>query len=172
LSLLLLPVILAGLYGCPYRSPYKLENEPTVLADDVLVGKWATMITNAAGMEKPVRMTVSKYSDYEYDLCLTGNMRELKFQNVVREDTIKGRAFISEAASRQFLNVKVMGRYYIAEFYLKNNKLTILPLCDHFTGKMVKSNRELKQALELHFKTRLYPLYDEDFSLKEMSRVN
>jgi len=116
-------------------------------------------------------MIVSKKNDYEYDISFIGRINGLRNFNVIKNDTLRATAFFSEAASRRFLNIDIKGQNYIAEFIYKNDKITILPLCEHFTSKIIKTNSELKQALESHFKTRLYPLYDDDFSIREMSRV-
>jgi hypothetical protein len=169
--LLALPFLLL-LYGCPYSSSYKIDTDPTVLADDGFVGKWATVALTDGGTTLPVKMIVAKRNDYEYDLCFTGQLNALQKFNVIKEDSIKATGFISEAANRRFLNLSLKGQYYIAEFIYKNDKITILPLCEHFTMKLVRSNAELRQALELHYKMRRYPLYDDEFCLKEMSRVN
>lgn len=164
--------LLVVLSGCPYSSNYKLDDEPTVPVDEALVGKWATMKLNGAGSEQPLRMTVEKGSDYEYKIDFVGNINDLRYFNVVEGDTLKATAFLSEVASRRFLNFRVKGQYYIAELLVKENRLTLLPLCEHFTVKMIRNNAELRLALELHYKTRLYPLYDDEFSLREMFRVN
>ena len=160
------------LSGCPYSSNYKLDNEPTVPIDEALVGRWATMKLNGAGSEQPLRMMVEKATDYEYQVNFVGNINDLRYFNVVEGDTLKATAFLSEVASRRFLNFRVKGQYYIAELLVNENRLTLLPLCEHFTVKMIRNNAELRLALELHYKTRLYPLYDDEFSLREMFRVN
>ena len=130
------------------------------------------MVVNGAGRELPLKMIVGKKNDYEYNISFTGNINDLRYFNVVKEDTLKCTGFISEAASRRFLNIEAGSQFYIAEFIYKDDKITLLPLCEHFTVKIVKSDAELKEALELHFRTRLYPLYDDEFSLRGMSKVN
>ncbi|MEO7522840.1 MAG: hypothetical protein ABIT58_02035 [Ferruginibacter sp.] len=170
--LLILPLLIS-LYGCPFRSAYKLDNEPNVSVDESLVGKWSSTASKFDGTQFPVKMIVTKKNDYEYDLSFIGPLKNaLHSYNPVKEDTINATAFISEAASRRFLNIRAMSQFYIAEFIYKNDKLTLLPLCEHFTSRLVKSDTELKQMLELHYKTRLYPLYDDEFSLKQMTRVD
>lgn len=160
------------LCGCPYSSVYKLDKEPAVPIDESFVGKWATMVTTGSGDEQPLKMIVEKRSDYEYDLSFIGNINDLRYFNVLTADTLKATAFLSEAASRRFLNVQVKGQTFIAELIKKDDKINLLPLCEHFTVKMIRNNEELRTALEWHFKTRLYPLYDAEFCLKQMSRVN
>ena len=160
------------LCGCPYSSVYKLDGEPAVPIDETLIGKWATMVTTGSGDEQPLKMIVAKRSDFEYDMSFIGQINDLRYFNVLTGDTLKATAFLSEAASRRFLNVQVKGETFIAEMVQKDGKLNLLPLCEHFTVKMIRNNEELRTALEWHFKTRLYPLYDPEFCLKQMSRVN
>lgn len=161
-----------ALCGCPYSSTYRLDNEPSNFSDDTYIGKWATMVNSESGKHEPVKMTLTKKSETEYDINFTGNVKDLRYYNVVREDTIRGTAFMSTVASRQFLNIQIKDQTYISEFVYKDDKISLLPLCEHFTLKIVKSNNELREALELHYKTRLFPLYDEAFCLKDMVRVN
>ena len=161
------------MYGCPYRSAYKLDDEPKVLIDESFIGKWTSTASKFDGTAFPVKMIVGKKTDYEYDLSFIGPLR-VALSNVAdisKQDTIKATAFISEAASRRFLNIYAMSQFYIVEFMYKNDKLTLLPLNEHFTSRLVKSDAQLKQSLELHYKTRLYPLYDDEFCFKQMTRV-
>jgi hypothetical protein len=37
---------------------------------------------------------------------------------------------------------------------------------------MIMNNTDLRNSVELHYRTRVHPLYDNDFCLKEMIRVN
>ncbi|MFT3909458.1 MAG: hypothetical protein QM737_08545 [Ferruginibacter sp.] len=170
--LLILPLVFS-MYGCPYRSAYKLDDEPKVLVDESLVGKWTTTASRFDGASFPVKMVVDKKTDYEYDLSFIGPLKVALSEVVYKpeQDTIKATAFISEASSRRFLNIYAMSQYYIVEFMYKNDKLTLLPLNEHFTSRLVKSDVQLKQSLELHYKTRLYPLYDDEFCFKQMNRV-
>lgn len=169
--LLILPIIFS-MYGCPYRSAYKLDDEPTLFVDESFVGKWNTSATRSDGKQFQIKMIVAKKNDYEYDLSFIGPLRNaLQSYKIVKEDTINTTAFMSEAASRRFLNIYSMSQFYIVEFIYKNDKITLLPLNEHFTSRLVKSDAQLKQSLELHYKTRLYPLYDDEFCLKEMTRV-
>lgn len=172
LSYVLLAPFVLGLCACPYSSSYKLDAEPGVMIDESFIGKWATFVANSSGNELPMKMIVDKKNDFEYNISFTGNIKDLKRYNVVKEDTVKASAFISEAASRRFLNVEIRGLYYIVEFIYKDDKVTLLPLSDHFTSRLVRNNNELKISLEQHYKTRLYPLYDDDFCLRQMMRVN
>ena len=166
-AVLILPLVFL-MYGCPYSSSYKIDREPTVLADDTFVGKWATVISTATD-NQPLKMLVSKKNDYEYYINFTGHINGI--HDYISGDTLKTTAFFSEAASRRFLNIDIKGQTYIAEFIYKNDMISILPLCEHFTSKVIKTDDELKKALEYHFRTRLYPLYDDDFSIRNLRRV-
>lgn len=126
---------------------------------------------NGAGTSQPIKMIIEKDDDYHYDVMFTGNIKDLRYFNAADNDTIRGTAFISDVASRKFLNIKVRGEFYLAEFFFKDDKLNLLPLCEHFTVKIIRSDAELRLALEMHYHTRLYPLYDDEFSLKSLSRV-
>ncbi len=158
------------LYGCPYNSSYKIDPEPLIPADETLVGKWSTIISTETD-NQPLRMLVSKKNDYEYNLDFVGRINGLRNFSVLDKDTLRASAYFSDAASRRFLNIDIKGQTYIAEFIYKNDKITLLPLCEHFTSKIIKNDTELKTALEYHYKTRLYPLYDDEFSIRELQRV-
>ena len=158
-------------YGCPYNSSYKIGGDPAVPIDENLLGKWSTVISTSTD-NQAVRMIVGKQSDFEYDLSFVGRINGLRNWSAFRNDTLKASAFFCDAANRRFLNINIGGQYYIAEFIYRDDKITLLPLCEHFTSKIIKSDWELKVAIESHYKTRLYPLYDDEFSLKELTRVN
>ncbi len=160
------------LYACPFSSPYKLDKEPAIPVDEVLIGKWATMISDKKGNPLPVKMIISKKSDTEYNIDFTGNFSDLKRFNIVRDDSIKGAAFISNVADRQFLNIDIKGQNYIAAVDYYNDTLSLLPILDGFSAKYIKSDSELRSAVEVHIKTRVYPRFDEQFCLREMVRVN
>jgi hypothetical protein len=108
----------------------------------------------------------------EYDIAITGYIDELKVCNIVTEDTIKCTGFLSTVADRLFLNIILYKRIYLAEVTRKDDKLSIFPMSDHFTNKLIKSNESLRVALNFHLKTRLEPVYDEVFMLNNLQRVN
>lgn len=169
-----LPVylLLITLCGCPYSSSYKLDNEPAFPVDSSILGSWATIINNNAGKALPLKLTITARTDNEYNLWFTGNIRDLKKFGFVKDDTLKCTGFISEVASRQFINIQAKGQYYIAEFIFQDDKVSILPLCEHFTNRIIKSGSQLRLGVVQHFQTRLYPLYDDEFCLKNLTRVN
>ena len=136
------------------------------------MGNWATFITKPNGKEVPIKMILSKKNDTEYNIAFTGQLDELKPFKLVNKDSVNGTAFMSTVAGKQFLNITIKGTNYIAELKLKDDKLSLMPLAEHFTSKMVQNNAELRNCLEFHYKTRVRPIYDDDFCLIEMVRVN
>jgi hypothetical protein len=161
------------LYACPYSSSHMLDENPGIYVEDDLIGNWATFIVKPkTGKEEPVKVILSKKTETEYNISFTGSINELKPFKVINRDTVNGSAFMSTVAGKQFLNISIKGSNYIAEIIYKNGLLSIMPLSEHFTAKMVMSNYDLRNCVELHYKTRTRPLYDDEFCLKEMIRVN
>jgi hypothetical protein len=161
------------LCSCPYSSPHFLDDTPSIYVETDLLGTWATLVKKSvSGKEEPVSLILSKKSDTEYYIAFTGSLNELKPFNLVDKDSISGTAFMSTVATKQFLNITIKENNYIAEIILKDEKLSLLPLAEHFTSKMIMNNADLRNFVTLHYRTRVHPLYDDDFCLKEMIRVN
>ncbi len=161
------------LMACPYSSSHILDAEPTIYVEDALLGSWATFITKpATGKQEPVKLIVAKKTETEYSIAFTGKINELKPFRIIEKDTISGSAFMSTVAGKQFFNIRIKESNYIAEIIFKNGMLSLLPLSEHFTAKMVMTNADLRNSVELHYRTRVRPLYDDDFCLKEMIKVN
>lgn len=160
------------LCSCPYSSPYKLDESPSIYVEDDLLGSWATFVKKPSGKEEPVKLILTKKNDTEYNIAFTGYLNELKPFKVLVKDSVNGTAFMSTVAGRQFLNITIKGTNYIAELKLKDGMLSLLPLIEHFTSKMIFNNSELRNSVEFHYKTRVHAMYDDDFCLKEMVKVN
>jgi hypothetical protein len=161
------------LCSCPYSSPYQLDDTANIYVEDDLLGSWATFVKKpATGKEEPVKLILSKKTDTEYNIAFTGKLDELRPFKLLNKDTVSGTAFMSTVAGRQFLNISIKGINYIAELKLKDDMLSVLPLVEHFTGKMIQNNTELRNSVEFHYKTRVHAMYDDDFCLKEMVKVN
>ncbi len=161
------------LYACPYSSTHMLDENPGIYVEDDLLGSWATFVKKpVSGRTEPVKMILSKKSDTEYNIAFTGNIDELKPFRVIDRDSVNGTAFMSTVGGKQFFNITIKDKIYIAEIIFKNNMLSVLPLSDHFTAKMIMNNTDLRNSIEFHYKTRVIPLYDEDFCLREMVKVN
>ena len=161
------------LCSCPYSSPYQLDESPGIDVENELMGNWAAIVKKpGSGKEEPIKLILSKKSDTEYNIAFTGNLDELKPFKLVYKDSVTGTAFMSTVGGNQFLNITIKGTTYIVELKLKNGKLSLLPLAEHFTSKMVQNNSELRNCVEFHYKTRVHPIYDDDFCLKEMVKVN
>lgn len=160
------------LYSCPYSSPYQLDTTPSIYVEDALMGNWATIFKKPSGKEVPVKMILSKKNETEYNIAFTGQLDELKPFKLITKDTMSGTAFMSTVDGKQFLNITIKGTNYIAELKLKDDKLSLLPMAEHFTSKMVQNNTDLRNCLDFHCKTRVHPIYDDDFCLYDMVRVN
>ena len=165
------PLILI-LYACPYSSPYKLDKDPSITVDEALLGKWATVILNKKGIDQPVEMILSKKNDTEYNIDFIGNLNDLRSYKVVKNDIIKGSAYMSLVVDWYFLNIEIEGQTYLSAMIYRNDTLSLLPLADGFTAKYIKSDLQLRKAVEVHIKTWEYPRFDEQFCLKDMVRVN
>ncbi len=122
--------------------------------------------------EEPVKIIFSKKDETEYNIAFTGNIDELRPLKLLYKNSITGTAFISIIGDNQFLNVKIKDYNYITEVKVKDGKLSLLPLVEHFTSKMIRSNAELRGSVEVHYKTRVHALYDNDFCLRDMVKVN
>jgi len=141
--------------------------------EDILIGKWATFVKKEGSeKEEPVKLTLSRKNSTEYFISFTGSMDELRPFNLIAADSINGTAFMSTVGGNQFLNITIKSQVYIAELKLKDDKLSLMPLVEHFTSKMVQNNSALRTCVDFHYKTRVHPMFDEDFCLKDMVRVN
>ncbi len=168
--LFLLPVILCS---CPYSSPYTLDEQPNIYVEDALLGKWMAFVSKqSSNRQEPLYLTFGKRSDTEYDISFSGNLDDLRRQRLIRSDSVNGTAFMSTIGERQFLNININSRVYIAELRLKDDRLSLLPLMEHFTSKMIKSSAALRNSVDFHYKTRVHPMLDEDFALKDMIKAN
>lgn len=175
-SIILLFILSALLCGCPYDSPYSLDQEPAQNIDESLLGKWATFVKKSGNApyskEEPVKVIFSKRTDIEYDIAITGYIDEMKPYHLVANDSIKCIGFLSNVAGRQFLNAFIHGKVYLAEIKKNNDNISILPLSEYFTSKLIKNSRELRSAVEFHYYIKLTPAYDQLFCLKDLQRVN
>ena len=169
----LLFILSTLLCSCPYSSQYLLDATPSIYVEDDLLGSWATMVKKpVSGKVEPVKLILSKKNDTEYNIAFTGQLNELKPFKLLYKDSISGTAFMSTVAGKQFLNITVKGSNYIAELKFKDGVLSLLPLVEHFTGKLVQNNTDLRNCVEFHYKTRVHAMYDDDFCLRDMVKVN
>lgn len=161
-----------SLCSCPYSSAYYLDETSSIYVEDILLGNWVTHITKPNSTRKePVYMQLSKKTDTEYDISFSGNLDELKPFNRITSDSLKGTAFMSTVGGRQFLNIKINSRVYIAEFIFKDDKISLLPLAESFTAKMVFNSTELRNCVDFHYKTRVHPVIDDEFCLRNMIKL-
>lgn len=161
------------LCSCPYSSPHSIDEQPGIYVEEVLIGNWATMVKRpGTNREEPVKMILTKRTDTEYNIAFTGSLEEFRRYNLITADSIIGTAFMSIVGENQFLNINVKSRIYIAELKLKNDKLSLLPLVEHFTGKMIKNSAALRNSIDFHYKSRVHAMLDQDFCLRDMVKVN
>jgi len=163
----------ASLCSCPYSSAYYLDETPAIYVEDALVGKWIAFIKKPnSNREEAVYLTLSKKTDTEYNISFSGNIDELRPYKYITSDSLAGTAFMSTVGDRQFFNININSRVYIAELDFKADKLSLLPLAEHFTGKMIFNSTALRKSVEVHYKTRVRPILDDEFCLRNMVKVH
>ena len=162
-SYIVVIILSISLCGCPYSSAYKLDETPNIYVEVKKPG---------INKEEPVKLVLSKKNDTEYNIAFTSYLEELKPFRIISNDSIMGTAYMSTLLGRQFLNIEIKSRVYIAEMKFDNNKLSVLPMAEHFTSRMIMSSFALRGMLEVHYKTRTHPMYDADFCLWDMVKVN
>jgi hypothetical protein len=141
--------------------------------EDVLLGKWiAFKKIRGSNREEEIYLTLTRRTDTEYNITFTGNLDQLRPFNVLIADSLTGTAFMSTIDDRQFFNIRINSRNYIAEIQLKGDKLSLLPLAESFTAKMIFNSAALRKSVEVHYKTRIHPLLDDDFCLHNMTKLN
>lgn len=161
------------LCSCPYSSAYYLDEKSSIYVEDALLGKWTTFIKRPnSTREEEVHLILSKRTDTEYYITFTGDLDALRPFNVLVADSLTGTAFMSTVDERQFFNIRINDRNYIAELKLKDDKLSLLPLAESFTAKMIFNSEALRKSVEVHYKTRVHPLLDDDFCLRNMTKLN
>lgn len=162
-----------SLCSCPYSSAYYLDETPGIYVEDALVGKWIAFIKKPnSNREEAVYLNLSKKNDTEYNISFSGNINELRPYKIITSDSLAGTAFMSTVDGRQFFNININSRVYIAELNLKADKLSLLPLAEHFTAKMIFNSTALRKSVEVHYKTRVHPILDDEFCLRNMVKVN
>jgi len=160
------------LCGCPYHTSFPIEKTPQVEVNQSYLGNWkGKLIDENSGNAKAVKVNISKADDFNYSVVITG-----KFQNIIykknAEDTIYASMFMSIINNKQIANIMLDKRVFFADFSYQNDQISFLPLAENFTSFFVKSDAELKSRIAYHFKTRLHPLYEESFCLRNMTRIN
>jgi hypothetical protein len=162
------------LYGCPYDSPYNLDETPQQSIDEQLLGSW-TALPGSSGyngykqLEK-IKICFNKRTEMDYDFLITGAISDLKPYHVITNDTIRGTAYLSTISGRQFLNAYITGKVYIAELVKDSSSFSIMPLAEYFTSKLIKNSKELRTAVEFHYKVRPTPGYDPIFCVRKLRK--
>jgi hypothetical protein len=150
-----------------------LDEKSGIYVEDALLGKWVTHIKKPrSSREEAVYLTLTKRTDTEYYFSITGQLDELRPYNMLVSDSLTGRAFMSTVGGWQFFNITLNNRVYIAELVLKEDKLSLLPISENFTAKMIFNGADLRKSIEVHYKTRVHPLLEDDFCLRNMIKIN
>jgi len=163
--------ILLTLCSCPYQSKYKIDSQPQIALDSNLIGDWTGKMTEESGRQRNVKVHLEQKNEFEYNIYFSGYFGRYNNPNPKRQDTIRGSAFLSNIDDNRFLNVNLDGKYYIAHVIYEHDHLSLLTMNEHFTNFIIFSDADMRKRLAYHFKTRRFPLYDDVFSLKNMSRV-
>ncbi|MEO6489304.1 MAG: hypothetical protein ABIO04_05120 [Ferruginibacter sp.] len=121
---------------------------------------------------KPIKVIFRELNEKEYEINIIGYLDQLKPFLYIPGDTLKATAFMSNVSQWQFLNIEYKGQTYISQLRFENEKLSILPLAEYFTAKYIKSDSQLRTAVEFHFRTRLSPIFEQSFCMRNMVRVN
>jgi hypothetical protein len=159
--------------GCPYHSPHSLEDSPSNSINTSYLGKWkGSMTDEVTGEQTHVRLEIKPFSENEYSFELIG--RILKRTDKKKRpliDTLSAIGFISQVDNKQILNIKFRDQIYLSDITYTNDKISIMPLSDHFTSFMIRSSKQLRDVVSYHFKSRINPTYDESACLKNMTRI-
>lgn len=172
------PLFLLGLFivfilsGCPYRSVYSIDAEPQLPINEAYLGTWEAMAVDANAKPIKVTLNLSKNTDSVYNIEFSGYFGRVNKKKKQIIDTIVGTSYISNIGSREFMNIKIRKLVFVSQVIYKNDELSLLAMTENFTNKMIKCDEQLRNALAYHFRTRLNPLYDDDFCLKNMKRVS
>jgi hypothetical protein len=163
--------IMILLCGCPYHTAFPIEKTPQVEVNYSYLGSWkGRFIDEISGNAKAIKLNITKADDFNYALQITGKFENsLNKKNV--EDTVYATMFMSIINNKQIANVILDNRVFFADVSYQNDQISFLPLAENFTSFFVKTDAELKNRIAYHFKTRLHPLYDESFCLRNMTRV-
>lgn len=172
---LLLLAICIILCGCPYSSPYGIDAVAQQDIDESLLGNWATLVNKPSDDKHTkadtVKIGITKYTDQEYAIAITGALSELKSFHCLEKDTIKGKAYCSTIGQKQFLNAFIDGRTYIAEVSKTAAGLSIICLTERFSARYIMSSEQLRNSIAYHYKVAITPAYDEFFVLKNLQKL-
>lgn len=162
-----------SLCACPYSSAYNLDDTPTIYVEDALLGKWTTFIKKpGSNQQEVINLNLDKRTETEYNISFSANIDELRPYKKITSDSLTGTAFMSTINENQFLNIRINSRVYIAQLIMKDNKLSLLPLAEHFTAKMIFNSQALRNCVDIHYKTRVHPTLDDEFCLRDMVKHN
>ena len=122
------------------------------------------------GRQHEVLVSLSGKNEKEYEISFIGHFSRKNYKDPDRKDTISGTAFLSDIDNNRFLNINLDGKYYICSVVMEDGKLSLMAMNEHFTSFVIMSDADLRRKLSYHFRTRRYPLYDDEFSMRNMER--
>jgi len=172
--LFLLTPLLFVLTGCPFDSSYSIDHTPQQNIDETFIGTWngylKTPSINNYFVEKPIKLIFEKITETEYQFYITGYAGNLNHQKFLDTDTIQGTGFISVVAGRRLINSLINGRYYVAEIQQSKSAMSIKFLAENFTAKFIRSSRDLRNALNFHYKTMATASYDNSLEFTRLQK--
>jgi hypothetical protein len=172
--LLLLIVTMVMLTGCPYSTFRQLDEQPQFPTQPIFLGVWnGTSINESSGKRTAVELHISGQDEFHYGLKFIGFFGKVDRKKRPLLDTVQATAFMSQVDQRNILNIKSDGRTFLVVFeYDEKDQISLLPLAEQFTSFFIQNNADLRKAVSNHFKTRLFPAFDETFCLRNMRRVS
>lgn len=163
--------IMILLCGCPYHTSFPIEKTPQVEVNQSYLGNWkGKLIDDVTGNNKPVKVNISNADDFNYSVVIMGRFQNKSYK-INEEDTVYASMFMSVINNKQIANVKFDNSVFFADVSYQNDQISFLPLAENFTSFFVKTDVELKNRIAYHFKTRLHPLYEESYCLRNLTRV-
>jgi len=155
------PVMLLAIcflcYGCPFGSPYALEEQPKEKVQEKLLGQWIKFNEQDS---TAIVLNISKKSDLEYRINIRGDLRKLIPTWAPGTDSIALTGFTSTVDGHKFFNILSQGQYYLVKMLLDDEILYLLPLSDKFTNSIIRNNQALKEMVSTHLKSN-FPMYDD-----------
>lgn len=166
LTPLLLLAICFMCMGCPFGSPYALDEQPKEKIRSTLLGRWRW--TNE---KDSVYYTfdINRKNDYEYRILIMGNLKTLIQTWAPERDSIAVSGFTTTVDGNLFMNVLSQTQYYLVHVKLEEGLLSLMPLSDQFSFAIIRNSQALKQLLSAYMKVNV-PFYDQQTIIKGLVR--
>ena len=160
-SFILLASLSMLLLGCPYESDFPLDDHPSVLIDESLLGTWRTSGYPSDSTE----IIFKRKSGKEYDITTTLSGGLGGYTN----DSFTG--YLSRLKGKSLLNVKKRedNTYYIVEVVLKDGKLSLSPLSEEITTRQFSSPAEWRKFIAEQYTSDTIK-YDEESQMTDLEK--